>query len=720
MTCAATEKPTISTTGTFMHAYLKFRPDLEAFDHRDGTGRKIILLKDPVSEKYFRVSAYEHRFLKNLNGKVSIEDTQERLKAKGYYYSDEDRNQIVSRAAQTGLLLGTQLGSAQYQKAMKDRIVQWKRGQRLSSVYFLFIPLVNPDRFLQRTVPIFRVLCNRWTAALTAVALVGAIYLVLSGLPRMHREFLFFFNTGNLVYLWVTISLTKLTHELAHAYTAKGMGLHVPQMGIVFLIFFPCLFCNTTDAWQLADRRQRMAISGAGVVAELVLGICATYVWYFSKPGVVNSIAFYLIGVSLASTVLVNGNPLLKFDGYFLLTDWLGMPNLYLKSFAYLRYLFMNRILGVPTITDPAGQPKETVILATYGILSFIYRIFLYTGIAVGVYYRFDKTLGILLAVLALGLFMVRPTMKGLISLYRQRSLLRPGTGGVLTLVGAFTVMAALLGLPIPGNSVYPCYLDSSRKQKLTVPQHTWVDEVHIREGTKVLRGAVLFTLDTSILNLKLLEKEADRETIRTDLGLMLLSDQRRAEIPGKEIELYQVEDEIRRIKQQLAKAQGGITAPFDGVVTKLNPQMKEGFQPGEGVVVGELESPAECAIHGLIPERDLEKVQVGQEIRILLNGRGKDFVRKIHDIRPFSEKDLNESPFSSRVGGELATEVTGQDQTDSPLEAQFDCSTSFDNRRAGIPLGMTGRMAVATPRQSIGQWMWDKLSRSFNRESLW
>ena len=712
--------PTIRPFGSCMQAYLKFRPDLEAFDHRDGTGRKTVLLKDPVTEKDFRVSEYEHRFLRDLDGTVSIEDTQERLKAKGYYYSDDDRNQIVSRAAQTGLLLGTRVGSAQYQMAMKDRILQWKRGQRLSRVYFLFIPLVNPDRFLQRTLPMFRALCNRWTAAIVAVALVGATYLIISGLPRIQREFLFFFNTGNLLYLWVTIALAKLIHELAHAYTAKRLGLHVPQMGIVFLIFFPCLFCNTTDAWQLADRRQRMAISGAGVVAELVLGICATYIWYFSKPGVANSIAFYLIGVSLASTILVNGNPLLKFDGYFLLTDWLGMPNLYQKSFAYLRYLFMNRILGVSTVPDPAVHARETFIFATYGTLSFIYRIFLYTGIAVGVYYRFDKTLGILLAALALGLFMVRPTMKGMISLYRQRSQLRPGTRGVLTLVGFLVVMAALLAIPIPGNSVYPCFLDSARKQKLTVPQHTWVDEVHIREGTKVSAGTVLFTLDASILNLKLLEKRADRETIKADLGLMLLSDQRRAEIPGKEIELYQVEDEIRRIKQQLAKAQGGITAPFDGVVTKLNPHMKKGFQPGEGVVVGELESPAECAIHGLIPERDLDKVRVGQEIRILLNGARRDLVLQVRDIRPFSEKDLNESPFSSRVGGELATEVKGQDQTDSPLEAQFDCSTSFDNRRAGIPLGMTGRMAVALPRQSIGRWMLDKLSQSFNRESLW
>ena len=703
-----------------MFAHPRFRPDLAAFAQRDGTGHTIVLLKDSVSGKYFRVSQYEHRFLETLDGTISVEDARERLKAKGFYYSDEDSSQIVARAAQAGLLLGTQFGTAHYQKAMKKRMTDWKRGQRLAGLYFLFIPLVNPDRFLQRTLHVVRILCNRWTAALAAMALPGAVYLFISGLPRIQTEFLFFFNFTNLLYLWVTIALTKLVHELAHAYTAKAMGLHVPQMGIVFLIFFPCLFCNTTDAWQLADRRQRMAISAAGVLAEMVLAIFATYVWYFSKPGVLNSVALYSMGVSLVSTILVNGNPLLKFDGYFLLVDLLRMPNLYQKSFAHLRYLFMNGVLGLSTIPSPARNSEERAIFTAYGLSSFIYRMVVYTGIAVGVYYRFDKALGILLAALAIGLFMVRPAMRGSVSLYQQRSSLRPGTGGVLTLIGSLFALAFLLLVPIPGNSVYPCFLDSARKQKLSVPLHTWVDDVRIREGTKVAKGEVLFTLDTSVLDLSLLRKEADRETIKTDLELMLLEDQRRAEIAGKEIELYQVEDEISRIKQQLAESQGGITAPFDGVVTKLDTRLKRGFQPGEGVIVGELESPSERAVHGLIPEGDLHKVSVGQEVRVVFNCSGKEFTGNVIDIKPFSEKDLSESPFSSRVGGELATEVKGEGQMDSPLEAQFDCLLAFRNGGAEIPLGMTGRLAVPVRAQSIGGRVLDGLSRTFNRESFW
>lgn len=702
-----------------MSAFPKFRPDLEAYDQQDVTGHKIVLLKDPVSEKYFRVSDYEYRLLKTLDGTVGVDEAIERLKARGYYYSSGEGSQIVTRAAYSGLLLGTLFGTAKFLKAAKERIKQLKKARLLSSVYFLFIPLVNPDKFLERTVGYFRLVYNKWTGLLVVLAFPGAMYLVISSIPRIHGELLFFFNLTNLLYLWVTIAVTKLVHELSHAYTAKRYGLHVPGMGIVFLIFFPCLFCNTTDAWQLADRKQRMAISAAGVGSEFALAIVATYVWYFSGPSVVNSVAFYMMGISFFSTVLVNGNPLMKFDGYFILVDYLGIPNLYQKSFAYLRYLVMNRVLGVDTVFDPSRRPRERLIFSVYGAASFVYRIVLYTGIVAAVYYKFDKTLGILLGGLAFGLFLVTPVFKSLNSLYRQSSQVRPRVSGAVILSALLGIAGTVLFVPFSGNSVYPCYLDSVKKQKLTVPLHTWVADVFVREGMSVTKGTVLFELDTSLLELRLLKKECDRDIIKAELALLQLEDERRGEIPGKEIELRQAEDEIRLVRQRLSEAKSGITAPFDGIVTRLDPEMKRGFQPGEGVVVGELESPQHCAIRALVPETDVHKIKVGQEIRFRLGGDRTEHKAAIDEIRPFSEQDLNSSPFSSRLGGELATEVKGQKHKDSPLEAQFDCSAPFTNSEPRMPLGMTGRLVVPGQPRSLAGRLLDALAQTFNRESL-
>ncbi len=702
-----------------MPVYPKFRSDLEVFEHRESGGQKIILLKDPVSQKYFRLSDYEYSFLKVLDGTMSPESAVEVLRGRARFYSPEDVQQIIARASQGGVLLGTNFGTAKIQLYLKDRLQVLKSAQRLSSVYFLFIPILNPDRFLDRTKHVFSVIWNRWTAALAALLLPGAVFFVVSDIPKLQTEFLFFFNFSNLLYLWATIVLSRLIHELAHAYTAKKFGLHVPQMGIAFLIFFPCLYCNTTDAWQLADRRQRMAISAAGVGAEAILAIFAIYIWHYSRPGIVNSLAFYVMGVSLISTLLINGNPLLRFDGYFLLVDYLRLPNLYQKAFGYLRYLFMNRVLGIQQVHDPSTSGREKLIFTVYGLSSFAYRIFLYFGIVFGIYYRFDKTVGILLAAFAFGLFIVRPAVKGPVSLFRRRAEINLRPAGILVLVLIIVLITAAMLIPIPTNSVYPCYLDAGQKQKLAMPLHTWLHKANVREGTIVNQGTILFQLDTSILKLDLVKKETNRDIIRNELDLLFLDDRRRGEIPAKELELSQAEDEIRLIKRQLDEAESGIVAPFDGVITKLDSRMKPGFQSGQGIVIGELESINEYAVHALIPESSFHKVFLGQEVRVWFPvGSGMEFKGAIHDIRPFSEKNLSESPFSSRFGGELATEMKSQELKDSPLEAQYECVVVLP-RDLELPLGITGRLIIPAPPQSVAAWLADKMTQTFHKESL-
>jgi len=698
----------------------KFRTDLVVFRQEDHTGKERVVLKDPVSEKFYRLSEYEFAFLKTLDGARSVEHAVEALRAAGRHYALEDAKFIVGTAAQAGLLLGTRFSTAPFQQDLKARLEKAKRARLFSSIYFLFVPLFNPDRFLERTFPIFKAVANRWTLTLVACAVPGALYLLISGLPRLQTEYLFFFNWENLLYLWVTVAIAKLVHELSHAYVAKSFGLRVPEMGLAFLIFFPCLYCNTTDAWQLADRRQCAAISAAGIAAEAVLATCAAYVWSFSMPGLVNSLAFYLMAVSFVSTVLFNGNPLMKFDGYFMLSDFLGMPNLSPNSLKYLKYLFMNRVMGNDFIPNPARTRKETVIFTTYGISAFLYRVSLYTSLVVTVYYRFDKLLGILLAVPAVALFILRPIRAGLASLYRSRSRLRPRLAGSVVLLLTVVAVLAALFVPWSGKSVYPCFVASREVQKLTVPLHTLVAEVFVRDGTAVRRGDLLFQLDVTQLQLKLVQKQIQSELLQKEIQLLAVDEKLRSKIEGREVELRQAEDDIRHLQELVRLAQSSIRAPFDGVVTTLDRRMQPGFQPGEGGVVGELQSQEECVVHALVPAEDIHQVRVGQPVEIWFPmGTGTMLAGKIDSVKAYSEADLRNSPFSSRFGGELATEVMGENRRDAPLEAQYCCSFFFKNVSDPLPLGMTGRMAITFPPRSAATRLMDGLMRAFNRESI-
>ncbi len=703
-----------------MEAHPKLRPDLEVSRHRDSEGGQRIVLKDPLSGKFYRLSQYEFILLDALNGERTLEQTVEKLKESGRYYNEDDAKMVLGKAAQMGLLLGAKFGSSKYQQHLKANKLKAQRTKAFSSIYFLFIPLINPDKFLESTLWVYKILVNKFTGALAILAAPGAIYLVIAGIPKLETEYLFFFNFQNLLYLWITIAITKLVHEFAHAYTAKSYGLTVPEMGLAFLLFFPCLYCDTTDAWRLAHRRQRMAISGAGIISEAVMAVISAYIWYYTLPGMINSIAFYLMTLSFISTLLFNGNPLMRFDGYFVLTDYLRMPNLAANSIKYIKYLFFNRALGMTIVPNPAGNNRQQRIFSIFGVSVVIYRVFLYTGIIVGVYYKFDKMIGIVLAALAFVLFVVRPILKGAKFIFQQRWELSPRPFGALVVIALVVGAIVLLNAPISANSVYPCYLKSDQVQKLTVPLHTLVEKVNVEEGQTIKEGKVLFQLDVAKLRLQLRLKETQKSIIQKEMALYKLDRETIADVSSKEIELKQIEEDIDKIKKDLNLAEGEIRAPFNGVITKLDERLQQGFQPGEGVIVGELQSTRKCVIIGLIPSADLEKAQKGAECRVWFPiGNGLTLNKRIDDIKSYSETDLKNSPFSSRFGGEVATEVKGEKQKDAPLEAHYAGKIYHDNKDTEIPLGFTGRLVIAVPPKSLITRIYDGVIRTINRESL-
>ncbi len=703
-----------------MEQWPKFRPDLDISIRKEYGFYSDVVIRDPVSQKFYRLSKEELRFLKEFDGHTSLEDAVENVKSWGIYYDIDDAKAVVGKAAQMGLMLGSKFSSAHFQKGLRDNIKKAKAAQRFSSVYFLFIPLINPDRFLDRTVHIFKFLCNQWTVGLAAILFPGALYLFITGLPRVFDQYLYFFNLENLLYLWFAIAITKLIHEFAHAYTAKLYGLRVPRMGLAFLIFFPCLYCDTTDAWNLAGRRQRMAIAGAGILAETALAIISTYIWYFTKPGIINSLAFYQMTTSFVSTVMFNGNPLLKFDGYFILIDYLNLPNLQQKAFGYIKYLFLNKALGMTLVPNTSSGFRESSLFTVYGISAVIYRCLLYTGIVAGVYYRFDKLLGLTLAVVAFFLFIVRPVSKGILFMIKQRNEIRPRPIGALIVAALVALLILVLVIPWSSNSVYPCYLDSAESQKLTAPIQSSISQLFIEKGDIVEEGTILFQLDSKRLELSRKNKDLEREILEREIQGLLLDQSTMAEASEKIIELSQVKHELKLLQKELELAQNGVKAPFKCMITALDPMMRPGYQPGEGAVVGELESWKRCVVKTLIPENDAARLEIGQAIKFWFPGHPSEIHKaNIESIKHYSEQDIADSPFSSRLGGEVATEQKGEQTKDAPLAPQYIFLTSFRNVHS-IPLRIAGKCAVVFPPRSLIQRIVNAAAQTFNRESIW
>ncbi len=712
----------------------KFRADLEVSQYDEGEGKISIVLKDPIADKFFRLSVYEYLFLKAFDGTKSLDAALQELKAEGHFYSLEDARLILDSASRMGLLLGTPFSSSEKQLFIKKYMDNAQRMKHFASVYFLFIPLLNPDKFLEKTLWIFKLFFNKWVAIFIALLIPGAIYFVIDGLDVLEREFLFFFNLENIIYLWITIVITKLVHEFSHAYVAKQFGRYVPEMGVALLILFPCLYCNTTDAWQLSDRKQRMAIGAAGILAEAVLAVFAIYIWHYTKPGIINSLAFYLFNVSLISTLIFNANPLIRFDGYYILIDAIRTPNLVTKSRQYLRHIVMDKLLGLAQVQNNARTLREKLIFGIYGTTSTMYRVALYAFIIVGVYTRFDKVLGIVLASWAIVTFVLMPMKNGVSGMYARRGQIKPKFAGFALLTAILVAALAALCLPLSAKSLYPCYMASSKTQKLTIPLMTMVDRVLIREGSVVKEGDLLYTLDTNELELNLFKKDTESEISKKKMEILLVDEKYKSRAVQKALDSYIQKEEANLTRVDLELAKNGIRAPFDGIISKLDLSVQKGLRTEKGFVVGQIDSNKDRVVYGLILEDELYKFHKGQSVQVWFPiGTGLVLDGTIESIRMYSQRELDDSPFSSRFGGEVATERRALEQhgkrngssrknADSrevPLTAIYVCTVDLAGKGTEVPLGITGRLVVPYQARSLLSRAVDELVKTLNKEAF-
>ncbi len=200
----------------------------------------------------------------------------------------------------------------------------------------------------------------------------------------------------------------KAIHELGHALMATRYGVKVPSMGVALMVLAPFLYSDVSDAWRLASRRQRLAIDWAGILAELMLASVALTAWVFLPDGMLKTIAFVTATTSLVMSLVLNLNPFMRFDGYYILADWTGIPNLQTRAIVVGRWLMREVLFGLGAQPPEPFSRRALVILALYAYAIWIYRFFLFLGIALLVYHATFKVLGIILFLIEIGWFIAR------------------------------------------------------------------------------------------------------------------------------------------------------------------------------------------------------------------------------------------------------------------------------------------------------------------------
>jgi putative peptide zinc metalloprotease protein len=434
----------------------KLKPRLRSHTqiHRhEYRGRVWYILQDHAGGKSHRFTPAAWRFIGLMDGELTVQQLWDAVSTQA---GDEAPTQdevirLLGQLHAADALICDVVPDSQelFRRFRKHQRMKLK--QRIWTPLAVRFPLFDPEQFLERTYPHVSFLFNWFGVALwTIVVVCGAV------LAAVHWDDLTknivdqALTPKNLVVLWFVYPVVKALHELGHGYAAKYAGGEVHEIGIMLLVLMPVPYVDVSSAWGFRDKRKRMLVGAAGIAVELFLGALAMFVWLNVESGSAHVIAYNVMLISGISTLLFNGNPLLRFDGYYVLADAIEIPNLGNRSNKYLGYLIQRYLFGSRDAESPADTRGERVWFVVYGIAAFIYRMFIMFAIILYIGGKFF-VVGVALAIWATITQIVIPMGKSMKFLFSSPRLRRNRKRSLGTSVLILAVIIALLFvLPAP------------------------------------------------------------------------------------------------------------------------------------------------------------------------------------------------------------------------------------------------------------------------------
>lgn len=690
------------------------RDDLEIFAGPTVAGAPTWTINDRARHRYFRIGWLEYEVLSRWGRGTARAVARAVAEETTVSVAAEDVLDIA-RFLQVSELTRPDAEEDSRRLLGLRRLRRRPLWERLLHHYIFFrVPLFNPDRFLERTLPLVRPFFSAPCAALTVgLALLGLL-LILRRFQEFIHAFDWSFDLTGAVALAAALSVSKSVHEFGHAYAAKRLGCRVPRMGVAFMVFFPVLWTDVSDAWKLKDARSRLAIDAAGMLAELGLSAVAAILWAVLPDGPERGAMRLLASTTWAMTLFVNLNPLMRYDGYYLLSDALDVPNLQDRAFALARWR-LRRLLFGPT--DPAPEilpPRQTRIMLLYAYGAWIYRFFLFLGIALLVYHKFFKILGVFLMAVEVFYFILGPILREVRGW--SASLGRSGdrTGGLVALV-LLGLAGLALAVPWSRSLELPALLTAGRLTAISAPQAARVEELRLANGQTVRAGEALLRLsspkldhdaETARLRLERLTASAALASLRPDLA--------RDGLVGRH-ELLQAELDLRGLRERQDRLV--IRAPFDGVALDVPEDLAVGSWLAAKEECGLLADREAPAVWAYVDEEDAWRITPGAAARFYPNEpESPSLPLTVDFVDRSATRDLTHAELASPFHGPIAARPT-KDQGLVPERAVY--------RVRLVPAGGTrpprqaaGSVLVETDRASLLARLFRLAAAAFIREA--
>lgn len=686
------------------------REELDIFEGPQlANGQPSWVLQDPVRQQFFRIDWLTFEILSrwSLDEGDAIMAAIERDTT--LEVDQEDLERVLKFLSEQQLL---RVDSAEGIQKMAERkqAAQNTWWQWLIHHYLFFrVPLVRPDPWLARTLGLAEVFFSRKFRWLTLAALIFGLSQVIQQWGTFHAFLLDTFTLQGLASYGLALFVVKVLHELGHAYAVKRHGGRVPTMGVAFLVMWPMAYTDTNEAWKIPDRNKRLQISSAGIATEAMLAAWALLAWSLLPDGALRSAMFFVASISLGLTIALNASPFMRFDGYFILCDMLGMPNLHQRSFALARWHLRERLFKLEEPVPEVFSPWKQTALVLFAWATWIYRLILFIGIALMVYHLFTKLLGVVLFIIEIYWFIWFPLRSELREWrVRHEKIMKSRRTRITASVGGLCLV--LFAVPLPGHVVVSALFKPSEMWPVHMPGPAVVDKVHVRHGQDVSKGTPLLHLHAPDVLLQMNISQTRWQRLNWQAATAGMTDtEQGTPLALSQTQLQSAQAEFDRVLKMQQRYQP--RAPFDGRFVLTDPDLRPGQWLDKNEKVGMLIGLAPWRIETWVDEDQASRIKVGASARFFAPGLSQKLTAKVVDIDQDSTRTLPDGQLSAQHGGHIL--VREQPDRWVPEQAVYRVSLELDEAYAHDLMAVQrGMLSMdAKPHSLAGQYLRHSLS---------
>lgn len=549
------------------------RQDLKIFEAANTrSGAPSWTLYDPSREAYFQIGALELEMLSRWH----LDDASLIVRKIAEQTTLRPRDEDVLRLC--AFLKDNHLVHGWWIDAARARTPYAPFRKLLDQLVFTRLTLFRSWGFLARSIRRIEWMFTPLFIKVVAASGLLSLYLVSRQWDAYSNQFSYLFTLEGAIIGLLVLAFSKMCHELGHAYVATRHGVPVPEIGVALVVFWPMLYTNTTHAWRIKDRRIRLMIDAAGIFAELILAIVFTLIWCVLPEGALRGAVWYLSSTAWIVTLAVNLNPLMRFDGYYLLADRLDMPNLMSRSLSMARWWLKCSAFGFSE-APPENQGRSMRnAMVIYGVACGAYRVAIVCAIIVAIYHMFFKALAVVLAAAAIWHYIVVPLRRETVHLLPMLRIYLEG-GLKRRRFWAAAVLVLAVTLPLPTVVRVPAVAVATEESRIHSVVPAWVSEVAVQEGMLVEKGRILLRMESPDLENRRKQAEVRARALAVQLARQPAALSLRENHQVLTQRYAETLSEISGLDEQLGQLV--MRAQHDGVVRDISDQLRVGSWVG-------------------------------------------------------------------------------------------------------------------------------------------